>query len=83
MKSDYRLDETKTSVITLRGAAVSWASSTQRCVTLATAEARYVALGEGVKEALFTGAAISFIFPELTRSCVRVFEDYQGGHRIG
>ena len=34
-------------LITLGGAAVSWASSTQRCVTLSAAEAEYVALGEG------------------------------------
>ena len=57
------------------GAAVSWASSTQRCDTLSTAEAEYVALGEGVKEALFTGAVLSSICPELIGSCVRVFED--------
>ena len=42
-------------VINLGGAAVSWASSTHRCDALSTAEAEYVALGEGVKEALFTG----------------------------
>ena len=60
------------------GAAVSSASSTQRCVTLSTSEAEYVALGEGVKEALSTGAILSFICPELTGSCVRVFEDNQG-----
>ena len=65
-------------VITLGGAAVSWASSTQRCVTLSTAEAEYVALGEWVKEALFTGAVQFFLSPELTGSCVRVFEDNQG-----
>ena len=47
-------------------------------VTLSTAEAEYVALGEGVKEAMFTGAVLSFICPELTGSCVRVFEDNQG-----
>ena len=34
-------------VITLGGAAVSWASSTQSCVALSTASAEYVALGEG------------------------------------
>ena len=56
-------------VITLGGAAVSWASSTQRCVTLSTAEADYVALGKGVKEALLTGAVSSFICPELSGSC--------------
>ena len=33
--------------ITLGDAAVSWASSTQRCVIWSTAEAEYVALGEG------------------------------------
>ena len=29
-------------VITLAGSSVSWASSTQRCVTLSTAEAEYI-----------------------------------------
>ena len=38
----------------------------------------YVALGEGVKEALLTGAVLSFICPEVSGSCVRVFEDNQG-----
>ena len=64
-------------VINLGGAAVSWASSTHRCDDLSTAEAEYVALGERVKEALFTGAALCFIFPELTESCVRGFGDNQ------
>ena len=45
---------------------------------MSTAEAGYVALGEGVKEALFTGAALSCSCPEPTGSCVRVFEDIQG-----
>ena len=40
---------------------------------MCTAEAEYVALGEGVKEALFTGAALSFICPDLSGSCDRVF----------
>ena len=61
-------------VITWGSAAVSWASSTQRCVTLSTAEAEYVAVGEGVKEALFTGAVLSFICPELTGSWDHVLE---------
>ena len=64
--------------LTLGGAAVSWASSTQRCVMLSTTEAEHVALGEGVKETLFTGAVLPFIRPELSGSCVRVFEDNQG-----
>ena len=40
-------------VVTLGGATVSWASSTQRCVV------EYVALGGGMKEASFTGAVPS------------------------
>ena len=72
-----RLSMSRT-VITLGGVAVSWATSTQRCVTLSTAETEYVALGEGVEEDMFMGAVSSFICPEQTRSCVRVFEDNQG-----
>ena len=37
----------------------------------------YVALGEGVKKALFTGAVLSFVGPKLSGSCVRIFEDNQ------
>ena len=38
----------------------------------------YVALGERVNKALFTGAVLPFVWPELSGSCVRVFEDNQG-----
>ena len=38
----------------------------------------YVALGEGVNDALLTGAGLSFVYPELSGSCGRVFEDNQG-----
>ena len=65
-------------ILTLTGAAVSWVCSMQRCATLSTAEAEYEALGEGVKGALFTGAVLSFICPDLSGSCVRAFEDNQG-----
>ena len=61
--------------IILEDAAVSWASRTQRCVIWSTAEAEYVALGERVKEGLFTGAVFSFTCPELSGSCVQVFAD--------
>ena len=62
----------------LGGAVISRTTSTQRGVTRSTAEAAYVALGEGGKEALFTGTALSFVYPELSGSCVRIFEDNQG-----
>ena len=43
-----------------------------------TAEAEYVALGEGVNEALFTVAVLLFICLELRGSCDWVFEDNLG-----
>ena len=41
-------------------------------------EAEFLNLGAGVREALFKGAELSFIYPEPSGSCVRVFEDNQG-----
>ena len=35
------------------GASVCWFSRTQKCVTLSTTEAEYVALGDTVKDAMF------------------------------
>ena len=35
------------------GACVCWFSRTQKCITLSTSEAEYVALGDAVKELLF------------------------------
>lgn len=39
-------------VFTLGNAAISWCSRKQRCVTLSSTEAEYVALTEGAKEAV-------------------------------
>lgn len=64
--------------VTLGGATASWVSNTQIGVTLSTTEAEYVALGDGVNEASFAGAALSFIAPEVTDSNIRVLEDDQG-----
>ena len=43
---------------------VGQAARRGRCVTLPTSAAEYVALGEGVKKALLTGAVLSFSCPE-------------------
>ena len=53
-------------VVTLGSAAVSWLSSAQKIATLSTTEAEYVALGDGVREALFAKAVPSFLVPGLT-----------------
>ena len=53
---------------TLGGTVVSHACKTQRVVSLLTSEAEYIAAGDGVKEALFVRAVLSFIAPE---TCVK------------
>ena len=52
-----------------------------RCVALSTAVPEHVALGGGVKKALFTGVVLSFICPEPDGSFVRVFKDNHRGDR--
>ena len=50
--------------VTLGGTIVSHASKTQHVVSLSNSEAEYIAAGDGVKEALFVNAVLSFIAPE-------------------
>jgi len=65
-------------VVTLGSATVSWLSSTQKIVTLSTTEAEYVALGDGVKEALFAKAVASFLVPGLTEKIILAIVDNEG-----
>ena len=53
-------------------------SSMQKIVTLSTTEAEYVALGDGVKEALFVKGVLSFIIPSISENCIKVFVDNDG-----
>ena len=64
--------------VTLGGTVVSHASKTQRVVSLSTSEAEYIAVGDGVKEALFVRAGLSFIAPETCGASIKVLEDYHG-----
>ena len=57
---------------------VAWFSRTQKCVTLSTTEAEYVAMGDGVKEALFIRGIIEFLSPGKELGSIRVFEDNEG-----
>ena len=69
-------------VVLCGGAAVSWFSRTQKCVTLSTSEAEYVALGDAVKEALFMRHVWCFLFPGRVVPCMRVFEDNMGALQL-
>ena len=57
------------------GACVCWFSRTQKCVTVSTSEAEYVALGDAVKELLFLGQVWRFIIPGKGMPCFPVIED--------
>ena len=66
-------------VIMCGGVSVCWFSRTQKCVTLSTSEAEYVALGDAGKELLFLRQVWRFIMlPSKVIPCFPVFEDHQG-----
>ena len=60
------------------GTLVSWFCRTQKCVTLSTTEAEYVAMADGVKEALYVRGVLVFLTPSLGSPSIGVFEDNQG-----
>ena len=64
------------------GACVCWFSRTQKCVTLSTSEAEYVALGDAVKELLFLRQVWRFTIPGKGMPCFPVFEDNQGALQL-
>ena len=64
--------------VTVGKSSVSRFSSTQKIVTLSTTGAEYVALGDGVEEALFVKGVLSFIIPSISESCIEVFVDNDG-----
>ena len=47
--------------VMVAGGAVSWLSRTQKCVTLSTTEAEYVAMTDGLKEAIYVRNVLSFM----------------------
>ena len=64
------------------GACVCWFSRTQKCVTLSTPEAEYVAFGDAVKELLFLRQVWRFMLPGKGVPCFPIFEDNQGAVQL-
>ena len=60
------------------GTLVSWFSRTRKYVTLSTTEAEYVAMANGVKEALHVTGILAFLMPSLEPTSISVCEDNQG-----
>ena len=64
------------------GACVCWFSRTEKCVTLSTSEAEYIALGDAVKELLFLRQVWRFMLPGQGMPCFPIFEDNQGAVQL-
>ena len=64
------------------GACVCLFSRTQKCVTLSTSAAEYVALGDAVKELLFLRQVWRFMISCKGRPCFPVFENNQGALQL-
>ena len=61
---------------------VSWYSKTQKCVTLSTTEAEYVAMSDVAKEVLFLRQVRRFMLPRERMPCILLFEDNEGAMQI-
>ena len=64
--------------VTVGGTVVRHASKTQRVVSLSTSEAEYIAAGDGIKEALFVQAVLSFIAPKTCGASVKSLRTTRG-----
>ena len=64
------------------GTVVNASSTTRHCITLSTSEAKYGAMPQGAKTALFTTAVLEFLQPELANETIDLFEDNQGAIAI-
>ena len=64
------------------GCLVTWFSRTQKSVTLSTTEAEYVAMAEGVKEALYVRGILAFLRPQASRPNIAVHEDNKGAKAL-
>ena len=53
-----------------------------KCVTLSTTEAEYVALADVLKEVLFLRQLWRVMVPQAGMPCIPVFEDYQGALQL-
>ena len=65
-------------VVMCAGGCVAFFSRTQKSVTLSSTEAEYVAMDEGLKEAIFLRYIWNFIFPDGDVGCTTVHEDNVG-----
>ena len=68
--------------VTLGGTVASHTSKTGHVVSLSTSEAEYIATGDGVQEAMFVRAVLSFIVPETSGASIKVLDDKRGAKAL-
>ena len=68
--------------VILGDTAISWKSSTQKCVTIVTCETEPVAFCDASKEALFMRTVLVFLPPELTGMIIGIFGDNEGAKAV-
>ena len=61
---------------------VSWYSKTQKCVTLSTTQAEYVAMSDMAKEMLFLRQVWCFMLLKARMPCIAMYEDNEGAIQI-
>ncbi|CAB1116630.1 unnamed protein product [Ectocarpus sp. CCAP 1310/34] len=66
----------------IEGGAIAWFSKTQKCVTLSTTQAEYVAMADMGKEILFLRQVWRFMLPKELRPCIPLYEDNEGAIQI-
>ena len=69
-------------VVMCAGGPVSWHSKTQKCVTLSTTQAEYVAMSDMGKEILFLRQVWCFMLPKARMPCIAMAEDNEGAIQI-
>ena len=69
-------------VVMFAGAAFSWSSKTQACVTSSSAEGAYVSLAEGTSNVLFLKQLFESLQPHLPVMRVGISEDNEGGIKL-
>ena len=62
-------------VVMCAGGPVSWYSETQKCVTLSTTQAEYVAMSDVAKEILFVRRVWRFMLLRAGMPCIPLFKD--------
>ena len=60
------------------GGPASWHSKMQKCVTLSTTQAEYVAMSDMGKEILFLRQVWCFMLPKARMPCIAMYEDNEG-----